>query len=252
MSLLASLAPAADSTIEAEKDSIGGGGSNLLDSGMYPSTVSMAYLNKSSGGALGLVLTLKTQTGKEIRETLWMSSGTAKGCKNYYETKNGEKKFLPGYNHANSLCLLSFGKEVSEMETEVKVVNVYSPEAKAEVPTKVEVLMGLLNKEIVVGLLKQTVNKTKKNDMTGVYEPIEGTKDENVIDKFFRASDMMTTAEIRGAANEANFAKAWTTNWSGKTVNKAKEVGNGTTGAPKSGGISSANQSKKPTSSLFG
>lgn len=244
MSLLANLT--SDSSIADEKDSVGGGGP--LESGLYKCTVAMAYLTKSAGGALGLVLNLKTDDNKDIRQTLWMTSGTAKGAKNYYE-KDGEKFYLPGFNHANSLALLTTGKEISQLETETKVVKVYSAEAKSEVPTKVEVPMDLLNKEIIVGIIKQTVDKTKKNESTGVYEATGETRDENELDKLFRARDRMTTAEIRAQAEEASFINTWETKWAGKTRDKSKGA-SGTAGAP-AGAAGAPAAAKKPTTSLF-
>jgi hypothetical protein len=243
MNMLATLTT--DNTIADEKDSVGGTGP--LESGLYTCTVNTAYITKSGGGAMGLVLNLKTEANKEIRQTLWMTSGTAKGCKNYYE-KDGEKHYLPGFNHANSLALLTVGKEISALDTEQKVVKAYSPEAKAEVPTKVDMVMDLLGKEILVGVIKQTVDKTKKNEATGVYEATGETRDENEIDKLFRAKDRMTTAEIRAQAETAAFADSWEAKWSGKTKEKAKGAA-GTAGAPKLG---AAAASKKPTASLFG
>lgn len=243
MSLLANLST--DSSIAEEKDSVGTGGP--LESGLYAATVALAYITKASSGALGLVLNLKTEAGREIRQTLWMTSGTAKGGKNYYE-KDGEKFYLPGFNHANSLSLLTVGKEISALETETKVVNVYSAEAKSEVPTKVEMLMDLIGKEILIGLIKQTVDKTKKND-NGIYEPTGETRDENDIDKLFRARDRMTTAEIRAQAENATFVDTWSAKWTGNTRNKAKGA-TGTAGAPKAAGAA-ATATKKPTTSLF-
>ena len=243
MNMLASLTT--DSNIADEKDSVGGGG--VLESGIYNCQIAMAYLSKAASGALGLVLTLKTEGGKDVRQTLWMTSGTAKGGKNYYE-RDGEKNYLPGFLHANSLALLTTGKEISALETETKVVNVYSAEAKAEVPTKVEVLMDLLGKDIIAGLIKQTVDKTKKNE-AGVYEPTGETRDENEIDKLFRASDRMTTAEIRAQAETAAFIDTWSGKWTGQTKNKAKGA-SGTAGAPKAAGGAPA-AAKKPTTSLF-
>lgn len=243
MSLLANLTT--DSSIAEEKDSVGSGG--VLESGVYKCTVATAYINKASSGALGLVLNLKTDANRDIKQTLWMTSGTAKGAKNYYE-KDGEKHYLPGFLHANSLALLTVGKEISQLETEVKVVNSWSAEAKAEVPTKVDMLMDLLGKEIVIGLIKQTVDKTKKNENTGVYEATGETRDENEIDKLFRAKDNMTTAEIRGQAETATFIDTWSTKWTGKTKDKAKNAG-GTAGAPKAAGAPAA--VKKPQNSLF-
>lgn len=249
MSLLNTLAT--DANIEDEKDTLGGGG--VLESGIYNCLVTMAYLDKSAGGALSLRLHFKTQEGREFRQCLWIASGDAKGNKNYYETKNGEKKYLPGYIHANALSLLTVGKELPNMDTEQKVVNVYNAEAQAEVPTKVEVLMDLLNQPIKVGLLKQTVDKRSKAD-DGSYQPTGETREENEIDKLFRASDSMTTAEIRAQAEEAMFIHTWEQKWAGKTKDKtSKDSGtvrpmagsNGATGRPVA-------NNPRPTASLFG
>lgn len=244
MSLLKNLTT--DATIANEKDSVGGSGP--LESGLYPMTISTAYISKASSGALGLVVAFKTEDNKDVKQTLWMTAGTAKGGNNYYTDKNGDKQYLPGFLHANSLALLTCGKEISELDTETKVVNVYSAESKAEVPTKVEMIMDLLGKEILVGLIKQTVDKTKKND-AGVYEATGETRDENEIDKLFRAKDRMTTAEIRAQAEVAAFADTWASKWTGKTKERAKGAAAGLPGVPKLG---AATGTKKPTTSLFG
>jgi hypothetical protein len=244
MSLLASLST--DASIADEKDSVGSTGA--LDSGLYTAKVALAYITKSAGGAMGLVLNLKTDANREVRQTLWMTSGTAKGGKNYYEDKNGDKQYLPGFLHANSLSLLTVGKEIASLDTETKVVNVYSAEAKSEVPTKVEMLMDLIGQEVIVGLIKQTVDKTKKND-AGIYEATGETRDENEIDKLFRAKDRMTTAEIRAQAESASFIDTWDAKFTGTVKNKAKGAA-GTAGAPKAAGAPAA-AAKKPTTSLF-
>ena len=244
MSLLSTLT--SDASIANEKDSVGGGG--VLDSGLYPATVTLAYAQKSEGGALGLVLQAKTNQGRDIRQTLWMTSGTAKGCKNYYE-KDGVKNHLPGYVAANALALLTTGKEISELDTETKVVNVYNKDAQAEVPTKVEAIVDLMGQEILIGVIKQTVDKTQKTD-AGTYVPTGETRDENEIDKFFRASDRKTTAEIRAQAEEAAFADVWEKKWAGVTKDRASK-GAGVAGVPKLGAAANAGANKKPTTSLF-
>ena len=245
MSLLANLT--SDESIANEKDSVGGGG-GVLESNIYPAKVTLAYVTKSGGGALGLVISAKTAEGRDIKQTLWMTSGTEKGCKNYYE-KDGQKNYLPGYLAANALALLTTGKEISGLETETKVVNVYNSDAKAEVPTKVEMVMDLLGKEILIGLIKQTVNKTKKDEVTGVYLPTGETRDENEIDKFFRASDRKTTAEIRAQVEEAKFADTWLEKWQGKVKDKSsKTAATGAPGAPRAAAPAAA---KKPATSLF-
>jgi hypothetical protein len=92
------------------------------------------------------------------------------------------------------------------------------------------------------------VDKTKKND-AGVYEATGETRDENEIDKLFRAKDRMTTAEIRAQADTAGFIDTWDAKFSGIVKMKAKGAG-GTAGAPKAAGAAPA-AAKKPTTSLF-
>lgn len=244
MSLLANLTT--DESIANEKDSVGG--SRVVESALYPLTVAMAYLQKSSGGALGLYLTFKTEDGTEIKNTQWVTGGDAKGNKNTYQDKDGKPQYLPGFLMANSLALLTLGQELSTLETEEKVLNIYNSDAKAEVPTKVQVIMPMLNQEIIAGIIKQTVDKTSK-DGAGVYQPTGETREENEVDKFFRAKDKMTTAEIRAQATEPVFYTTWNEKWTGKSRNKAKGVAaGGVAGAPKAAGAGAA----KPGKSLFG
>ena len=246
MSILANLTT--DSSIANEKDSIGGG-SRVIESGIYTFTIQHAYIGKSTGSAISLNLNLKTEDNKELKQQLWITSGTAKGGKNYYIDKNGDKQYLPGFVMANSLCLLTLGKEISELDTEQKVISLYNTEAKAEVPTKVDMLMDLIGKEITAAVFKQIVDKNKKNESTGAYEPTGETREENELDKFFRASDKKTTAEIRAQAEEATFVHTWEKKYAGQTRDKSKGAGgaNGTAGAPKAASVGAS----KPTSSLF-
>lgn len=248
MSLLKNLT--SDESINNEKDSVGG--FSVMDSAIYPSKVALAYLNVATSGAMGLVVNFKTEDDKEIRQTLWMTSGKEKGCLNYYVDGKGEKHYLPGFNIANSLCLLTVGKEVSAMETEEKTIKVYNSEAKAEVPTKVQMLTELLDKDILVGLLKVIEDKTVKNPTTNIYEPTGETREVNEVDKLFRARDKMTTAEIRAKATEPAFYETWDKKWTGQVRNKAKgTAGAGTAGAPKGAGAKPAGAGGKPTASLF-
>lgn len=249
-SLLSGLTVSED--INNETDNLGGGGP--LETGVYRSTITMAYLNKSKGGALGLNLHFKTDANQEFRQTLWVTSGDAKGNKNYYENQQGEKNYLPGFIHADAICMLTLGHGLADMDTEEKVVNVYSPEAKAEVPTKVQVLVDLLGKEVLVGLQKQEVDKRAKNEATGKYEATGEIRMENEIDKIFCARDGfegMTTSEIRAKATEASFIARWKDKWEGKTRDRTtKQSGNtgAQQGAPAQAGGAAAGGQRK---SLF-
>ena len=126
------------------------------------------------------------------------------------------------------------------MDTESKVIKLYNYEAKAELPTKVDMLADLIGQEVIMGLIRQTVDKNVK-DAAGAYQPTGETRDENEVDKFFRAKDRMTTAEIRAQAETAGFIDTWDAKFTGTVKNKAKgAAAGGTAGAPKAGAAGAA------------
>jgi hypothetical protein len=247
MSLLANLNTAPD--VQEDTDSLGGGGP--WDSGLYPCTVNMAFLQKSKSGALGLTLHLADENGRELRHTTYVTSGDAKGNKTYYE-RDGEKRNLPGFTLFRSLCLMTLSKEPQQVDTEEKVVKLWSPEAKAEVPTTVPVLVDLLGKQIIAGVIKQVVNKNVK-DANGNYVPGPETREENEIDKFFHAGTGMTVAEATGGKTEGEFINGWRDKFTGfvkdRTVKAAAGAAPATSGTF---GQAAGAATPKPTTSLFG
>lgn len=230
MGLLSTLK--SDDSIANEKDSVGG--NFVLDSGLLLGTISLAYITMSEGGAMALNVEAKTAKGN-IRDQFWMTSGKEKGQKNYYE-KDGEKHYLPGFNQANALALLTTGTEISDLDTEKKTIKLWNKEAKAEVPTQVDMVTDLLGKEILIGVLKVLVDKTAKAEGSNEYKPTGETMEKNEIDKLFRASDRKTTAEIRAKAEEAAFADAWEAKWAGKLRDKSTKVAGGAKAAGATGG----------------
>ena len=238
MSLLKNLTT--DASIADEKDFIGRG---VLDSDLYLSTIKLAYVKQAASGAVALVVHAETADGRKIQEDLWMQSGTAKGGKNYYE-KDGVKSYLPGYLIATSLTLLTLGKEISDVDTETKVVNVYSKEAKGDAPTKVEAVVDLIGQEVILGVIKEVVDKQSKVGES--YVNTGETREQNVIDKVFRAKDNKTTFEFRNKIEDAGYYEQWKSAWQGKVRNKATNAPDAKPGAGAAGG-----GTKKPTTSLF-
>lgn len=231
-----------DSSIANEEDRLGGNG-GPLESGIYLAKIKAAYGEVSKGGARGLSLQLDID-GREYRETLWVTSGTAKGCKNYYE-KDGEKHYLPGFLNATALALLTVGKELAELEPEDKVLNLYDFDQKTEVPTKVPMLTELLGEQVYVGIRKVKDNKSVRGD--NGYVPTNEAREFNEMDKFFHAESKMTTSEIRAEAEEAHFFDLWDEKNTGKLVDKFKEVD----GAP-AAGAPSVGKPKSERKALFG
>lgn len=221
MSLLSGLTT--DSNIENEKDSVGGGSFGVLESDLYDFTIELAYLTKSQGGALALNLVLSTATGHEYKEQLWITSGKAKGCKNYYE-RDGERHYLPGFNHANAICLLTLGKEISQLDTEEKTIKLYDFDQGKEMPTQVDMVVDLLGQQISAGVQKQLVNKRVKGD-NGEYVDSNETREVNEIDKIFRTRDHLTTAEIRAQISEPEFKETWLKKWKGQVRDRTSKKG---------------------------
>lgn len=231
---------------EAESDVLGGRGP--LESGLYDFIIKAAYITKSGGGAMAVNLELAAGP-QTMNQTIYISSGDAKGNKFSYTDKEGTEKPLPGYSQINNLCLLACGKKLRELDPETKTLSLYNYDQKKDIPTEVPVIMELLDQEITAGVLKILEDKRKKNDQTGNYEPTGETRELNEIDKWFRTKDQLTVAEILAESTEAAFAGKWSDKNSGVTRDKSTGVkGNtGTAGAPAAKG-----EAPVPEKSLFG
>lgn len=230
---------------EASGDRLGGGG--VLDTNAYDGIVKLAYAGKSSGGAHSVTVHIDFG-GHEYRETFYV---TNKAGDVFYVDKNDKTKrrLLPGFESVDELCLVTTGQSLTEQVTEEKVVKLYDFEEKREVPTNVPVLVDLIGKPVTVGILRQTVDKTQK-DNAGNYVPTGETRDENVADKFFHAETKRTVTEFRENIEEAVFYPKWVEKNKGKTRNRAKGA-EGKTGAP--GRMApAANTASQPKTSLFG
>ncbi len=238
-----------DNSIQEEKDSLGGGRS-LFESGVYLATIKLAYLEKASSGALGVNLTADID-GQEYKETLWVTSGDAKGNKNFYvDTRSGEKRYLAGFLQADGISLLSTGKSISEQATERKIVKVYNYVEKKELPTEVDVLVDMLGKQIQLAILKEITFKREKQDDNS-YKETTDTQESNVIDKVFHANHGKTVAECRAQVEKAEFIEEWKAKWAGVAKDKTKGKtpngsGTGTPGVPHA-----AAATAKSTTSLF-
>ena len=210
--------------IKLEETSMGGG-SFLWDSGVYDCVIDMAYFDKSQGGAESLNITLLNSEGKKLKQTVWITN--RKGDVHYMNAK-GEKKYLPGYNTANNMCLTATTEDLDALtdKAEKKTINVYDFAAKKEKPTEKEVLIDVLGKKVKVAVLKQTVNKRVKQG--NEYVDSAETRDENEIKEFYFADSGLTVVERSKDIDEAILIHRWEERNKGKTLNRVKEVKGGT------------------------
>lgn len=228
--------------IEETADRLGGGG--LFDTGVYDFTVTLAYVDYSKGGATSVTIHADTPDGRKLRSTQWVSSGDAKGNKNYYTDKGGKNHYLPGYSFIDDICLLALDSPLSAMDPEEKTISLYSFDEKKEVPQQKEVITELLGAKVKIAVEKQTVDKTDKNETTGEYEPNGETREQNEAVKIFHADMGVTVTEAKAGLREEDFLTRWVEKNAGKVINKAKGVANGQqAGAP---------AAAAPAKSLFG
>ena len=227
MSLLGGLNK--DDNIERSADSVG---FSALESDVYQATIKQAYGTESGGGAKAIALELDID-GHTYKETIYFTSGKEKGQKPYYETKQGKKVFLPGYQTLDDLCAVTTEQYLASQETEEKKVKVYNKDAKKELPTDVEVLVDLIGKKVKLGIVQTIENKWSNGIQTSE------TTQKNSIDKVFN-EDGFTLNELLAEADEPEFINAWLAKNKGVTKDKSKAVASssGSEGSPKkSGGL---------------
>jgi hypothetical protein len=195
--------------------------STIRESGLYVDTINKAYLTESAGGANAVVLELQDASGSKLRTTIYFTSGKAKGQKNYYENRDGEKRYLPGFELMENLCKLVTGKPLAQQDTQARTVPVYNFDAGAELPTEVTALHELWGKQILTGVVKQLVSKNVKND-AGAYVPTAETREQNEVIKFFDATTQQTLTERSGNV-PANYVNDWRKKFEGKLINKVSK-----------------------------
>lgn len=211
--------------IKKDADSTGRS-SYLWESGIYDCQIDMAYIEESRGGALGLHLTLVSDD-RRLRESFYMTSGTQKGKKNYYEDRKGEKRYLPGFQKASDLCRTAVDKDLEEIANggEKKTINVWNNAQRKEVPTeKAHVLTSLIGESVKVGVVAEIVNR-QVNNGSGKYVPSNEKRTENHISQFFNAETGMTGNEMEDPdVTEASHIEKWLEDNDGVTRNSFKEV----------------------------
>lgn len=243
-----------DEGLEKVEDRVGGGYA-AKDTDIYTGNIKQFYAGKSSGGADSVTVILSGGDfgNKEYRETLYTSN---KNGENSYAAKDkdgketGKRSPLPGYTHANHMCIATVGKKLSEIDFEDKMVNIYDPEQQKELPKSVPVAIELIGQEVSVAILKTKEFKTEK-DAQGNYAPkADGsTREVNTIEKVFNTKHKMTISEAENGATEPQFWNAWLEKNKGTVRDKTAGKGgnNGNAGAPQASGSGEA----APRESLF-
>ena len=233
------------------------GGFQTLATDAYVATIKAMYAGKAAASNAQNVTIIADVNGTEYRETIYI---TNKQGQNFFHPKDKSGKRdetkrnpLPGFSVVNDICLFVTGKPLNEQTTEEKVMNVYDPEQRKEMPKSVQVVTALTGEKIGLAIIREIVFKQEKNTSNGEYEDTTETRTQNSIDKVFHPELMVTASEVKhapeGKTPEADFIPKWLEK--NKGVDRDKTKGKTAAGeAPKSG--KPGGNSPAPTSSLFG
>jgi hypothetical protein len=238
--------------LEQTEDRVGG--FQPLETDAYTGEIKAFYATKSAGGANAVNIILALEGGREYRETIYV---TNRNGENFYLNQNDKSKKvpLPGFVIAEDICLVTVEKPLSAIAFEDKVMNIYDPDAKREVPKSVPMAVELIGKTVTLGIVNQLENKSEKQG--DEYVPIADTRNVNFTDKVFHTGTKMTTVEARNGAEKAVFFDAWVERNKGNIRDKrtikdgaggnAGQAGRPGGGAPQAGGAPAG-----PKKSLFG
>ncbi len=246
-------------TTELEKTEDRLGGFSVFEADLYTGKVKAMYVGTAKSGAMSMNVVVDLGNNKEYREEIYITKKPTDEQKkankpgdNFF-VKDGKKQPLPGFTTINDFCLITTEKELSELDTEEKIIKLYDYDAKKEVPTAVQMVTEALDKPVMLGIKKILEFKQKKNDSTGVYEDTDETREKNEIDKVFHPEYKVTIAEAR-EQKPAEFHEAWVKKHKGQVQDKtgSSKGSKSSGGSGKAAGAPPSAGGGKPKTSLFG
>lgn len=193
-----------------------GGGYIPLESGVYDAIISYAYTGESQYGAKSITVGFKVDN-HEFDETLYI---TNRNKETFYTSKDGKKHLLPSYITFEALSLLAAGKKITDLNTADKIIDLYDYDVGKKVPTKVNMLIDLVGKNVKLGI--QKVLEFKKEKQGNEYVETDDVRTYNIIGKVFRTKDGKTVNELRAKKDEAEFIHQWSEKWTGVDYDKTK------------------------------
>jgi hypothetical protein len=231
------------------------GGFAPLETDIYTGPIKVAYAGQAASGARSITLIVDLG-GKEYRETIYI---TNKKGENFFLNKDDKTKKvpLPGFTTINDICLVTTGRPLADQEAEDKMVKIYDPDQKKEVPKSVPVITALLGQTVSLGIVRTLENKSVK-DSSGEYVPTPETRVVNSIEKVFHTETKMTVNEATNTTEVPAFWDAWLERNKGKQRDRRtiKDGATGVVGRPGAPRASSSppvsNGSATPRKSLFG
>lgn len=246
MSLLDKLDVGSD--VEGQNEDFIPGGNFVLDTGIYPMTIELAYMGESRKGALNVTAWFKEVDGNRThRETFYVTSGKEKGQSNTYTDKrSGKKRLLPGMEAINQLAVITTGQPLSAQTPAAKTVKLWDFEERKELPKEVPVLTDMLQKPVLVCVTKRRENK--RQNVGGDWVDTNEDRVFNEASKFLYPSGH-SVAE-KNAKGDADYRETWVSKFGPEYVNDRYQAVDG--GAVASASSAAAEENSAEVDSLFG
>jgi len=230
------------------KDDSDSFGSNLINSGIYPATIELAYIEKSKKGSTGIVMQFKLDNGRFYNQTFWVVS--RKSGDHTWTDAKGRKGYIPGFTCFDELSVVTLGTHMAENDApERKTINVYDFTVGKEKPTEKDVYTQLIGKKCQIGILSL---------MEDHYLESTSWQEKNDINKVFAATGASANEVEAGAddsyvpTKDSTHGK-WLQKFEGKTIDKRKASTKGNQFVYKESTNTSTEQTAaSKTPSLFG
>jgi len=234
-----------DSDIEDTNTDVLPGSGFTLDTGLYEMVIDVGFMDTSDSGAEALKLHLKMTDGspQTLRTAFWVASGTKKGKKTFYVTKDGKKRSLPGFVQASQVAEICATKALADLTEEEKTIKLWNSTSQAEENTQIRYLPDLKDKPILVGVLKVRDNKVALSGT--IYEKQPEERFFNEVDKVFHPNGLSITEKNAGAKTP-DFRDRWAARYGSETVDRYEQVANSQPDLP-----SHTSTEGTPVSSLF-
>ena len=190
------------------------------DTGMYPMKIDMAFTGESDAGAGFVTVHMKEIGGGAThRETFYVTSRA--GSSTYVDKRSGKKRYLPGMESMNQLCVITTGKKLPVQTEEPKVIKLWNFDEKKDLPTTVPALTDLIGCDVLVALTKKRGNKTRKvgNEFVNLAEE----RFYNETSKFLYP-DGLTIAEKLAEQTDTTYRDSWIEKYSADYVQDKYET----------------------------
>lgn len=243
-----------DKTNDMEKsDDRVGGGFEPLPTDVYTGTIKLAYVGHAQNSKARSVNLHIDINGQETRHQIWVTNRNGEPF--YMDKTDKTKKMpLPGFSLVDDMCMFATEQGLTDQGTEEKVVKLYNFEQRQEVNTPVQAMTALHGKTMQFAITRELVDKRKKDEQSGEYEPTGETRMENVIQKVMHEDTGRTVNEYMHEIESPEFRTAWLEKNKGKDRDRTEKKSGVSAGASGAGRPALAgNSSDKPAAKkLFG